>query len=190
MFIEVKWISPSCKPRMRVTVSVLELACMRVWINMHAWVSATDAPSQHRPQCTVTGSGTNIPPAFTTWKHVWEKGRSSACVTKTSRNVHVCVSETHESCMFPCTKMRKQLSADCCQYSKVFTTRMRSSLLYCINKQNTMCATYYIHIHKHLLAHFFFFLDFFFASGVGFPLFPELFYFISKWSCSASGSLW
>ena len=28
---------------MHVTVSVQELACMRVWINMHAWVSATEA---------------------------------------------------------------------------------------------------------------------------------------------------
>ena len=31
----------------------------------------------------------------------------------------------------------------------------------------------------------------FFASGVGgFPLYPEIFYFITHWSCSASGSLW
>ena len=30
----------------------------------------------------------------------------------------------------------------------------------------------------------------FFCSGVGLPLYPENFYFISQWSCSASGSLW
>ena len=36
MFIEVKWISPSCKPRMHVTDSVSLLACMRPVIRMHA----------------------------------------------------------------------------------------------------------------------------------------------------------
>ena len=36
-FIEVKRISPSCKPRMCVTVSVSELACMRVWRTCIRW---------------------------------------------------------------------------------------------------------------------------------------------------------
>ena len=67
--------------RMRVTVSVSELSCMRVLINMHAWVSATDARLQRRPQCTMAGSRTMIPPAFTTRKHAREKGKSSVCVT-------------------------------------------------------------------------------------------------------------
>ena len=35
----------------------------------------------------------------------------------------------------------------------------------------------------------FFFLSFF-VPGVGFPLYPEIFYIITQWSCSASGSLW
>ena len=30
----------------------------------------------------------------------------------------------------------------------------------------------------------------FFASGVDYPLCPEIFYIITQWSCSASGSLW
>ena len=35
-FVKVKRISPSCKPRMHVTVSVSLLACMRPVIRMHA----------------------------------------------------------------------------------------------------------------------------------------------------------
>ena len=66
MFIEVKRISPSCKPCMHVIGSISELACMRIWIIMHAWVSATRARSQHCPWCRVAGSETNILPAFTT----------------------------------------------------------------------------------------------------------------------------
>ena len=53
---------------------------------------------------------------------------SSVCVTKTSGNVNGCGYETQGSCMFSCRKMRKQSSADCCRCSKVFMTRMRSSL--------------------------------------------------------------
>ena len=67
---------------------------------------------------------------------------SSVCVTQTSGNVHACVSQTHGSCMSPCTKMRKQSSADCCRRSKVFMTRMLSLLPYGINTQNAVCATY------------------------------------------------
>ena len=58
-----------------------------------------------------------------------------------ARNVHVRVSETHGSLMSPCAKMRKELSADCCRCSKVFTIRIRSSLPYRIDMQNAMCAT-------------------------------------------------
>ena len=79
VLIEVKRISPSCKPRMCVSVSVSELACMLVWINMHVWVSATHAQSQRCPRCRVAGSGTNIPPAFKTQKHA----QSHACVAYT-----------------------------------------------------------------------------------------------------------
>ena len=35
-----------------------------------------------------------------------------------------------------------------------------------------------------------FFIIFFFAPGVGFPLYPEIFVLYSQWFCSASGSLW
>ena len=35
-----------------------------------------------------------------------------------------------------------------------------------------------------------FFLDLIFASVVGLPLYTEIYYNISQWSCSASGSLW
>ena len=43
--------------------------------------------------------------------------------------------------MFPCTKIRKQSSADCCRRSKVCTTRIRSSRPYHIDTQNAVCAT-------------------------------------------------
>ena len=36
----------------------------------------------------------------------------------------------------------------------------------------------------------FFFFRSFFSSVVGFPLYTEIFYIISQWSCSASGPLW
>ena len=44
--------------------------------------------------------------------------------------------------MFPCTKRRKQSSADCCRRSKVFTIRIRSALPYRIDTENDVCATY------------------------------------------------
>ena len=34
------------------------------------------------------------------------------------------------------------------------------------------------------------FLRIFLVSGVGFPLYPEVFYIMNQWSCSASGSFW
>ena len=36
-----------------------------------------------------------------------------ACVSETSGSIHACVSETHVSSTFPCTKRRKQSSAEC-----------------------------------------------------------------------------
>ena len=54
------------------------------------------------PHCTVAGSGTNIsPPSNTTRKQARQKGKSSIYVTQTSGNVHVCVYQTHGSCMLP-----------------------------------------------------------------------------------------
>ena len=46
--------------------------------------------------------------------------QSCICLSETNRSVHVCVSETHGSCLFPCTKRRKQSSADFCWHWKVF----------------------------------------------------------------------
>ena len=86
----------------------------------------------------MAGCRTNIPPANTTQKQVREKGRSCVCIT-------------HGSCMFPCTKMRKQLSDDCCQHSKVCMIRIRSSLPYYIDTQNAVCAMY-TYIFKQWLA--------------------------------------
>ena len=79
--------------------------------------------SQHCPQCSVAGCRTNIPPANTTRRQAREKGKSSECV------------------MFPCPKMCKLSSADCCRHSKVCTTRIHSSLPYHIDTQNAVCAT-------------------------------------------------
>ena len=45
-------------------------------------------------------------------------------------------------------------------------------------------------IKKNFYVPLLFFFKSFFSSGVGFPLFPEIFYIISQWSCSASESLW
>ena len=52
-------------------------------------------------------------------------GSVHACVSKISGSVHTHVSETHISSTFPCTKRRKQSSADCCRRSKVFPIRIR-----------------------------------------------------------------
>ena len=83
---------------------------------------------QRCPQGTVAGSGTNILSAFTTRKQARQKGKISVCVTYTRGNIHPCVYENQGSCMF--------------RYSKVCTTRIRSSLPYHIDRQNAMCATY------------------------------------------------
>ena len=104
----------------------------------------------------VVGAGTNIVPAFTTWKHVREEGKSSVCFTKTNGSIHACMYETHGSCMFPYAKRRKQSSADCCWHSKVFTMRIHSPFpchTYCTRKTlpaqrvytQTVIGVFFIH---------------------------------------------
>ena len=53
-------------------------------------------------------------------------GSVHACVSKISGSVHTHVSETHISSTFPCTKRRKQSSAECCRHIKVIPIPRRS----------------------------------------------------------------
>ena len=69
------------------------------------------------------------------------EGVAHASLRPAETFMHACLRPT-ESCMFPCTKMRKQSSGDCCRYAKVFMTCIRSLLLYRINMQSAVCATY------------------------------------------------
>ena len=73
-FIKVKRIASSCKICSVHTgdVSVSVLACMRPWIRMHAYLKR----SQRCPKCAMAGPVTNIPPANTTRKQAWEKGKT------------------------------------------------------------------------------------------------------------------
>ena len=85
-----------------------------------------------------SAAGANIWRLFTTrfLQHGANEGK------EIRMRVHVCVSETNVSCTFPCTKMRKQSSADFYRYSKVCTTRIRSPLQYHTDTPNAACATY------------------------------------------------
>ena len=122
---------------MHVIICISEFACMRPRISMLAY----QLRLLHCPRCPVAESGTKIPPAFTTRKNARQKGKSCVCITQTHGNVHTWVYQAHGSCMFLCTNMCKQSSADCCRRSKVFTTRMRSPFPCHTYKQNAACAT-------------------------------------------------
>ena len=68
--------------------------------------------------------------------------QSCVCVSETSGSVHACLSGTHGSCLFHCTKRRKQSSPECCRHWKVFLIRIRSPFPYHTDTQNAVCATY------------------------------------------------
>ena len=143
-------ISPSCKPRMRVTVtvSVSELACMR----------GSRARMRHR-SAAHSDQWQDLELIF---RRLLEHGNMRKRREVVEHVSLISVETFMGVCLRPTAanvsvyKMHKQSSADCCwhreityyllvygcRYPKVFKTRMDSSLPYRINTQNAVCATY------------------------------------------------
>ena len=69
--------------------------------------------------------------------------------------MHMYLSETLESCMFPCMKMHEQSSADCGRHSKVCTTRIHTDTA-CFRVMHTRKTPCALLTYKHILIGVFF----------------------------------
>ena len=85
--------------------------------------------SQHRPRWPVAGSGTIVHLAFTRRKQARKK-TEELCMCHLDPRTRLCVRV--RKLHVPCTKVRKESSADCCRHPKVCQT----------DTQNAVCATY------------------------------------------------
>ena len=136
--VEVKQVSSSCMTRTRMYITVSVSVCS---ISMHACLSKDvyNHSAAHRALWQ------DLELIFRRlFQHGNRPARRARIVyaSLSLQKRYVCVSETHRSCTFPCTKMCEQSSADCCWHSKVCMTRIRSPFPCHTYTQNAVCTTY------------------------------------------------
>ena len=129
-------------------------ACLNIQLNMHAWVSATDARWQCRQQCIVSRSGPNI-----ALEHGNRRERKErvlfASLRPTETFMRACSRPTEAACLHvrKCVNKSQLIVAGIhrfFRYTYAYAARFRMR----IYTQNAACATYtYANTDWHFLVH-------------------------------------